>query len=148
MDRLLQPIQEAKSLPSKLPPQNTEPEIDIQDPGHGSPGANRNHKHPYHAEAGETAMEWPPGENGRRATTQTNLLWSVATVARRQGGNSCHTPAGVDMGCRIVLTSDHFESGDQLEINLETVAWRSTGDQLEINLDGTIPGTLAKSSLS
>ncbi|VDL92416.1 unnamed protein product [Schistocephalus solidus] len=74
LDRLLEPSQEAESFPSQLPPQNTEAEMARQDPGHGSPGADRNPQHPRHAEASETAMERPPGENGRRATTQTTFL--------------------------------------------------------------------------
>ncbi|VDL90839.1 unnamed protein product [Schistocephalus solidus] len=47
-----------------------------QDPRHGSPGADRNPQHLCHAEASATAMERPPGKNGRRATTGS----------RRQGG--------------------------------------------------------------
>ncbi|VDL96153.1 unnamed protein product [Schistocephalus solidus] len=69
MDRLLEPSQEAELLPSQLPPQITEAEMARQDPGHGSPKADRNPQHPRHAEASATVMEWPPGENGRRATT-------------------------------------------------------------------------------
>ncbi|VDM05629.1 unnamed protein product [Schistocephalus solidus] len=46
---LLKPSQEAESLPSQLPPQNTEAEIARQDPGHGSPGADRNPQSPRHA---------------------------------------------------------------------------------------------------
>ncbi|VDL85886.1 unnamed protein product [Schistocephalus solidus] len=45
-----------------------------QDPGHRSPGADQNPQHPRHAEASATAMEWPPGKNGRRVTTQTTFL--------------------------------------------------------------------------
>ncbi|VDL91380.1 unnamed protein product [Schistocephalus solidus] len=59
---------------SKLPLKNTEAEIARQDPGRGSPGADRNPEHPCHAEASATAMERPPGKNGRRATTQTTIL--------------------------------------------------------------------------
>ncbi|VDL96847.1 unnamed protein product [Schistocephalus solidus] len=61
MDSLLEPSQEAESLSSQLPPQNTEAEMARQDPGHGSPGADRNPQHPCHAEASATAMERPPG---------------------------------------------------------------------------------------
>ncbi|VDL91137.1 unnamed protein product [Schistocephalus solidus] len=40
LDRLLEPSQEAESLPSWLRPQNTEAEMARQDPGHGSLGAD------------------------------------------------------------------------------------------------------------
>ncbi|VDM02751.1 unnamed protein product [Schistocephalus solidus] len=74
LDHLLEPSQEAESFPSRLPPQNTEAEMARQDPGHGIPGADRKLQHPHHAEASATAMERPPGKNGRLATTQTNFL--------------------------------------------------------------------------
>ncbi|VDM05683.1 unnamed protein product [Schistocephalus solidus] len=73
-DRLLEPSQETESIPSQLPPHNTEAEVARQDPGHGSPEADQNPQHPRHAEASATAMERPPGENGRRVTTQTTFL--------------------------------------------------------------------------
>ncbi|VDM01776.1 unnamed protein product [Schistocephalus solidus] len=76
LDRLFKPSQEAESLPSQLPPQNTEAEMAGQDPGHRSPGLDRNPRHPRHAEASATARERPPGENGRRVTTQTTFLRS------------------------------------------------------------------------
>ncbi|VDL99833.1 unnamed protein product [Schistocephalus solidus] len=40
--------QEAESIPSQLPPLNTEAEMARQDPGHGSSGADRNPQHPHH----------------------------------------------------------------------------------------------------
>ncbi|VDL99571.1 unnamed protein product [Schistocephalus solidus] len=64
LDRILEPSEEAESLPSQLPTQNTEAEMTRQDSGHGSPGADRNPQHPRHTEAIATAMERPPGENG------------------------------------------------------------------------------------
>ncbi|VDL99374.1 unnamed protein product, partial [Schistocephalus solidus] len=70
-DRLLEPSHEAESILSQLPPQNTEAEMARQDPGHGSPGADRNPQHPCHAEASATAMERPT---------------DVTTGVRRQGG--------------------------------------------------------------
>ncbi|VDM02134.1 unnamed protein product [Schistocephalus solidus] len=39
---------------------NTEAEMEREDPGHGSPGVDRNPQHPRHAEASATAMERPP----------------------------------------------------------------------------------------
>ncbi|VDM00234.1 unnamed protein product [Schistocephalus solidus] len=75
-------------------PQNTEAEMARQDPGHGSPGAELRRilklrwqdRIPdtevlertgilsiHHAEASATAMERPPGKNGRRATSQTTF---------------------------------------------------------------------------
>ncbi|VDL99143.1 unnamed protein product [Schistocephalus solidus] len=74
LERLLEPSQEAESLPSQQPPQKPEAEMARQDAGHGSPGADRNPQHPRHVEASATAMEWPPGEDGRRATAQTTFL--------------------------------------------------------------------------
>ncbi|VDM01453.1 unnamed protein product [Schistocephalus solidus] len=62
---IFKPSQEAESLPSQLPPQNTEAEMARKDPGHGSFGAHRNPQHPRHAESSATAMEWPRGESGR-----------------------------------------------------------------------------------
>ncbi|VDL90010.1 unnamed protein product [Schistocephalus solidus] len=59
VDRLLEPSQEAESIPSQLPPQNTEGEMARQDLGHGSPGADWNPQYPRHAEASATAMERP-----------------------------------------------------------------------------------------
>ncbi|VDM01919.1 unnamed protein product [Schistocephalus solidus] len=56
------------------PSQNTEAEIARQDSGHESPGLDRNLQHPHHAEASATAMERPPGMNGRRVTSQTTFL--------------------------------------------------------------------------
>ncbi|VDM02565.1 unnamed protein product [Schistocephalus solidus] len=64
LDRLLEPSQEAESLPSQLPPQNTEAAMTKQDPGHGSLGADRNPQHSSHAEVIATAMERSPSENG------------------------------------------------------------------------------------
>ncbi|VDL88665.1 unnamed protein product [Schistocephalus solidus] len=60
LDHLHEPSKEAESLPSQLPPQNTKTEMARQDPGYGSPGADRNPQHPRHAEASATAMERPP----------------------------------------------------------------------------------------
>ncbi|VDL90517.1 unnamed protein product [Schistocephalus solidus] len=71
LDRLLEPNQESESLPWQLPPQNTESKLARQDPGHESPGADRNPQHPRHAEVSETVMERPP---------------NVTTGARRKGG--------------------------------------------------------------
>ncbi|VDM03213.1 unnamed protein product [Schistocephalus solidus] len=62
LDHLLKPSQGAESLPSQLPPQNTEADMARQDSGNGSPGADRNPQHPRHAEASATAMECPTGE--------------------------------------------------------------------------------------
>ncbi|VDL97592.1 unnamed protein product [Schistocephalus solidus] len=61
-----------------------------QDPGHGSPGADRNPQHPRHAEASATAMERPPGKNGRRATTQTTFFteMSLRVLAGREVKNN------------------------------------------------------------
>ncbi|VDL93374.1 unnamed protein product [Schistocephalus solidus] len=42
---------------SQLPPQNTEDKMATQDPGHGSPGENRNPQHSRHAEASATVMK-------------------------------------------------------------------------------------------
>ncbi|VDM02474.1 unnamed protein product [Schistocephalus solidus] len=64
LDRLLEPSQEAESLPSQLPPPNTKFEMARHDPGHGSPATDRNPQHPCHAEANATAMERSAGENG------------------------------------------------------------------------------------
>ncbi|VDL93794.1 unnamed protein product [Schistocephalus solidus] len=55
LDNLLEPSQEAESIPSQLPPQITEAEMARQDCGHGSPGADRNPQHPRHAEANKEA---------------------------------------------------------------------------------------------
>ncbi|VDL97102.1 unnamed protein product [Schistocephalus solidus] len=59
LELLLEPNQETESLPSQLPPQNTEAEMARQDPGHGRPGADQNPQVPHHAEASATAIEWP-----------------------------------------------------------------------------------------
>ncbi|VDL90291.1 unnamed protein product [Schistocephalus solidus] len=75
LDHLLEPSKETEPVTSQLPPQNTEAEMARQDPGHGCPGVDRNPQHPRHAKASATAMERPPGENGRRVTTQTTFLW-------------------------------------------------------------------------
>ncbi|VDL93671.1 unnamed protein product [Schistocephalus solidus] len=56
------------------------------DPGHKSPGVDRNPQHLCHAEASTTAMERLPGENGRQATTQMTFYADVATGAHRNGG--------------------------------------------------------------
>ncbi|VDL91235.1 unnamed protein product [Schistocephalus solidus] len=64
LDRLLEPSQEIESLISQLPPQNTEAEMSRQDPGHGSPGADRNPQHARQAEASAPAVERPPAQNG------------------------------------------------------------------------------------
>ncbi|VDM04465.1 unnamed protein product, partial [Schistocephalus solidus] len=69
LNRLLEPSQEAESLSSQLPPQNTEAEMARQDPGHGSPGVDWNPQHPRHAEASATAMEPPPGQIRRYKDT-------------------------------------------------------------------------------
>ncbi|VDL92673.1 unnamed protein product, partial [Schistocephalus solidus] len=60
LDRILEPSQDAESPPSQLLPQKTEAKMVRQDPGHGSPGTDRNPQHPRHAEASATAMERPP----------------------------------------------------------------------------------------
>ncbi|VDM05324.1 unnamed protein product [Schistocephalus solidus] len=60
LDRLLEPSQEAESLPSPLPPQDTKAEMARQDTRHESLGADRNPQHPRHAEASVTVMERPP----------------------------------------------------------------------------------------
>ncbi|VDL90066.1 unnamed protein product [Schistocephalus solidus] len=99
LHRLLERGQEAKSLSSQLPPQNTEAELARQDPGHGSPGAERNPQHPRHGEASATAIKRQPGlfervevgssevrQPGVEAhTTPETLIWfslPVVTVAR------------------------------------------------------------------
>ncbi|VDL96840.1 unnamed protein product [Schistocephalus solidus] len=87
LDRLLELIQEAESLPSHLPPQNTEAQMARQDAGYGSPRADRNPQHPRHAEVSVTEMEQSSGKNGRRATTQTTFFRDVATGTRLQGGH-------------------------------------------------------------
>ncbi|VDM05040.1 unnamed protein product [Schistocephalus solidus] len=45
-----------------------------QDPGHRSPGANRNPQHPCHAEASATAMELPPDPTKTTPNTEKNFL--------------------------------------------------------------------------
>ncbi|VDL88097.1 unnamed protein product [Schistocephalus solidus] len=56
LDRLLKLSQEAESLSSQLPPQNTEAEMARQDYGYGSHGADWNPQHIRHAEASATVM--------------------------------------------------------------------------------------------
>ncbi|VDL98979.1 unnamed protein product [Schistocephalus solidus] len=46
LERLLEPSQEAKSLPSQLPPENTEAEMAKLDPGNGCPGADQHGEDP------------------------------------------------------------------------------------------------------
>ncbi|VDL96798.1 unnamed protein product [Schistocephalus solidus] len=86
LDHLLEPSQESESLSSQLPPQNTEPEMARQDPGHGSPGADWNTQHPRHAEASATAMEQPLVRMDDERQPKRLFYGDVATGARRQGG--------------------------------------------------------------
>ncbi|VDM03765.1 unnamed protein product [Schistocephalus solidus] len=74
LERLLEPDKVAESIPSQLPPQNTEAEMARQEPAHGSPVADRNPQHLRHAEASATTTVRPPGANGQRATTQATFL--------------------------------------------------------------------------
>ncbi|VDL85428.1 unnamed protein product [Schistocephalus solidus] len=68
LDRLLEPSQAVESIPSQLPLQNTEAEMARRDPGHGSPGTDRNTQHPRHAEASVSAMERPLDANSGALT--------------------------------------------------------------------------------
>ncbi|VDL90928.1 unnamed protein product [Schistocephalus solidus] len=85
LECLLKSRKEAESLPSQLPPQNTKAELAKQDPGHGSPGVDRNLQRSRHAEASATAMEQPSCDNGRRATSQMTLKKSLKQLQINPG---------------------------------------------------------------
>nr|VZI50494.1 unnamed protein product [Spirometra erinaceieuropaei] len=65
---------EAQPLPPQLSPADTEAETTGPDLGHRLTGADKNPRHPRHAEMTATALKRPSCEDGRRVTTQTTLL--------------------------------------------------------------------------
>ncbi|VDL94528.1 unnamed protein product [Schistocephalus solidus] len=83
-DSLLKLGQEAESRPSPLTPQNTEAEMARQDPGHGSPGADR---FSIHAMLRQLNLRW--SSNLVRMDDERLLKrlfpGDVATGVRRQG---------------------------------------------------------------
>ncbi|VDL96795.1 unnamed protein product [Schistocephalus solidus] len=86
------PLPQRNSLKAaRLPPQKTEAEMARQDPGHGSPRANRNPQHPRHAEASASAMKRPPETTFLSAspvTPTTNFAFTTTTTPTISDGDS------------------------------------------------------------
>ncbi|BHF60734.1 hypothetical protein SprV_0100370000 [Sparganum proliferum] len=61
--------------PSQLSPPDIEAEVAGPDPGQRRTGMDGNPQHLRHVETAANALERPPRAQGRRAVTQTALLW-------------------------------------------------------------------------